>query len=127
MERGEAHALGLAGEAAAALYLEERGYRIRARRYSNARGYRLGEIDIIAEKEGIIRFVEVKTTRFRSGASRPVERIDRKKLRCLVRLAELYLAEFSLQEAPFGFDAVSVMIGEQPEDPAIEYLEDIFY
>ncbi len=52
--------IGKAGEDVAATYLAAHGYRIRERNYANTRGLRLGEIDIVAEKEGEIIFVEVK-------------------------------------------------------------------
>ena len=49
--------IGCAGEELAALLLLQRGYRILARNFA----CRWGEIDIIAEKEGVLHFVEVKT------------------------------------------------------------------
>ena len=55
---------GRRGEAEAETYLEERGYRIRARRYRAAGG----EIDLVAEERGELVFVEVKASQ---RASRP--------------------------------------------------------
>ena len=49
--------LGPAGEAFAAAWLERHGYSIITRNWRT----RTGEIDIIAEKDGILVFVEVKT------------------------------------------------------------------
>ena len=48
---------GRQGEAQAAEYLRRRGYRILEAGYRS----RYGEIDLIAEKRGIIAMVEVKT------------------------------------------------------------------
>ena len=49
--------LGKFGENVAALYMEKKGYKILRRNFC-VKG---GEIDIIAEKDGIIAFTEVKT------------------------------------------------------------------
>ena len=49
--------IGRAGEELASMLLLQRGYHILARNFA----CRLGEIDIIAEKEGVLHFVEVKT------------------------------------------------------------------
>ncbi len=54
MDRQE---LGRFGENAVAYYLEKKGYRILKRNY-RVKG---GELDIIAEKDGVVAFVEVKT------------------------------------------------------------------
>ena len=56
MERME---LGRIGESLAAVYLEQRGWRIVER---NVR-FREGEIDIVAARAGVLAFVEVKTRR----------------------------------------------------------------
>ena len=48
---------GNIGEDFAADYLEKEGYKIIERNYAT----KLGEIDIIAEKDGYIAFVEVKS------------------------------------------------------------------
>lgn len=51
--------LGQLGERLAADYLEQRGYVIRARNFR----WRFGEIDLIAERDGLLVFVEVRTRR----------------------------------------------------------------
>ena len=48
---------GNEGEAAAAEWLRARGYRIAERQFR----CRFGEIDLIARKDGVLCFVEVKT------------------------------------------------------------------
>ena len=76
--------LGRRGEAAAAAYLERRGYRIRACRYRAAGG----EIDLVAEEGGELVFVEVKASQ---RASRPEQRVDRAKRQRLTRAAQHYI------------------------------------
>ena len=51
--------VGDLGERIAADFLVRNGYSIRAKNYHS----RFGEIDIVAEKEGFVYFVEVKTRR----------------------------------------------------------------
>ena len=55
-KRTAAEKRGRAGETLAALYLRFKGYRILAQRVRTP----VGEIDLIAEKSGIVAFVEVK-------------------------------------------------------------------
>jgi len=53
---GQAHARGLAAEAAACAALERDGWTIRARRFRTE----AGEIDVLAEQGGLLAIVEVK-------------------------------------------------------------------
>ena len=71
-------------EAAAAAFLESAGYRILARNFRN----RLGEIDLIVERDGVVVFVEVKGRR---GAD-PREAISDLKVSKVRRVAESFLA-----------------------------------
>ncbi len=96
-------AVGAAYEAAAAAYLEKLGYRILERNFRCARG----EIDLIAEKDGYLVFIEVKY-RKNSGAGYPEEAVDERKRQALGRAARAYLAKNGLLEKPCRFDVVSV-------------------
>ncbi|MBU0479860.1 MAG: YraN family protein [Proteobacteria bacterium] len=96
--------LGKRGEELAAALLRKSGYRILE---TNYRG-KLGEIDLIAEEGRCLVFVEVKT---RSGleCGHPLEGIDSRKQRQLVRAAREYMARENCQERVCRFDAVSVL------------------
>jgi len=62
--KSPSHRLGKEAEAYAAQYLTEKGYIIRARNYRFGKG----EIDLIAEKDNFLFFVEVKVrTNLRFG------------------------------------------------------------
>jgi putative endonuclease len=78
---------GRAGERIAAEYLTLRGYRI------VRRNYRCGhlEVDLIAEREGCLAFVEVKTRRG-AGFGEAVEAMGRRKIAYLRRAARTFLA-----------------------------------
>ncbi|MFQ5537747.1 MAG: YraN family protein [Gemmatimonadota bacterium] len=85
--RNPAHALGRWGERLAARFLEGKGWRVLAR------GYRFGrrEVDIIAARDGVLAFVEVKT---RSGDAygAPHEAVTRAKRREIEVVARYFLA-----------------------------------
>ncbi len=98
--------LGGRGEEAARRHLESLGYRILATRHRT----RLGEIDLIAEDNGVIVFVEVKTRR--SGeCGAPEESVTAAKQRRIVRLATAFLASRGLLERDSRFDVVAVEEG----------------
>ena len=77
---------GKKGEDLACRYLKEQGYRILDR---NVR-YKMGEIDIVAQIDDTICFVEVKA-RTRTDYGMPRDAVDARKQQKLVRCAQLYL------------------------------------
>lgn len=111
------------GEAVTAEYLRRAGYMILETGYR----CRMGEIDLIARKDGILAFVEVKTRR--SGAfAAPREFVDARKQRRLRLTAQAYLAahpECALQPR---FDVAEVLAPEGPAGEArVTYLENAFW
>ena len=109
--------IGRRGEAAAAAYLEERGYRIQARRY-RAVG---GEIDLVAEERGELVFVEVKASQ---RASRPEQRVDRAKRQRLTRAAQHYIQHRAAADTACRFDVLAVWL--RPDEAAVEHWQDAF-
>ena len=77
---------GKKGEDLACRYLKEQGYRILDR---NVR-YKMGEIDIVAQIDDTICFVEVKA-RTRIDYGMPRDAVDARKQQKLVRCGQLYL------------------------------------
>ena len=77
---------GEEGEAMASDYLVEKGFHILHRNWRQ----RHWEVDIIANKQNILHFFEVKTRRNRQYGF-PEDSVDNKKLRNLIRAAEEYL------------------------------------
>ena len=119
--------IGEQGEDWAVKYLKKKKFKIIERNYQNKIGRRLGEIDIVAEKEGEIIFVEVKTRAVQLGKIvLPEENITRQKLHKLQKIARDYIREKNLWEKPYRFDAVSIVLrGDKVEE--IRHLESIFY
>jgi putative endonuclease len=100
MDRGE---LGRTGESLAAQYLERHGWRVVAR---NVR-YREGEIDIVARRNGVLAFIEVKTRRSARYGS-PAEAVTWTKQRRIRALAARYLIEHHTSADAIRFDVMDV-------------------
>ncbi|MBI4281154.1 YraN family protein [Candidatus Uhrbacteria bacterium] len=111
--------LGNQGEALAAKYLKQRGYRILAQQWQ-ARLW--GEIDIIAKEGKVFVFVEVKT---RQGGEfgYPEEAVTREKQKKLAQLATYYLARHRLEEHPHRLDVISIELDRG--SPKITHWKDI--
>lgn len=111
--------LGPRGEAAAAAFLQGRGYRILTQNYR----CRLGEVDLVALDRGCVVFIEVKTRRHtRTGSGS--EAITATKQRRLRRLALHYLAAMGLEGTPCRFDVVALLV--RGERARISLLRDAF-
>ncbi len=98
---------GKGGEDAACRYLYENGYKIIARNYKIAHD----EIDIIAENEKYIVFVEVKTRTEVAVSSygRPASAVDLKKRKCIARAAGRYLRGRKTEKF-CRFDVIEVLV-----------------
>lgn len=103
--------LGVFGETAAVGYLTRNGYRIVTRNYRSGRN----EIDIIAENDSYLVFVEVKT-RMSDGPDasrygRPATAVNEHKQKCTVACARAYLAGHPTPKQP-RMDVVEVYVGK---------------
>jgi len=121
--------LGTIGENIACRYLEEKGYRIRERNFSVDRGPIKGEIDIIAEKEEKIVFVEVKAAIINSSLDilfGPEDRVNPAKQRKIRRMAEIWLDKNNISLAlPWQIDVISIKINQKTKKAKIRYFENI--
>ena len=99
---GERAQTGKMGENFTRRLLQEQGYSICAVNFSS----RYGEVDIIAQKDGMICFVEVKTRK--SGSAVTGEQaVTPAKQKKLLRTAMLYLQQFPTS-AQMRFDVCSI-------------------
>ena len=102
--------------------LERKGWTVLARNYC----CRFGELDIVAQKDGVLAFVEVK---LRRGSSFAPARafVTAEKQRKLRTAAELYLQEHPGPLQP-RFDVAEVYAppGEQTVRPVVTYIESAF-
>ena len=114
--------LGFLAENIAARYLEERGYEIAAKNYRKP----WGEIDIIARKDGIIIFVEVKANRQQTEGFDPEIRVDWKKMRKITRTAELYLEhELCDTDCDWQMDIIAITFDAPNKKAKIRHFKDI--
>lgn len=121
--------IGNLGEQEVGKYLKKKGFKILEFNYQNKKGKRLGEVDIVARKDGQIVFVEVKS-RIKTGENiiLPEENITRNKLDKLEKIAQVYIKEKNIWENSYRFDAVSILFDEYGKEVIeIRHLENIFY
>lgn len=109
---------GLRGEEAAARLLEARGYKILASRFRT----RHGELDLVAEKDGAVAFVEVKSLSV-GAFRRPHEAVDERKRAKLRLCASEWLAE-NAPDAPCSFVVAEVFFDRG--EPLINLIGEAF-
>lgn len=110
------------GEEFTCCYLQEKGYQILARNYS----CRYGEIDIIAVKDKITAFVEVKTRKL-NPKIRPCLAVTKSKQTRIMRTVYLFLKE--QQSRPYmRFDISEVYLKPNTKElHHINYIKNAFY
>jgi len=97
--------LGRLGEAFAEQVLCLDGYRIIERNFR----CKAGEIDLIAEREDELYFIEVKTRRSQLFGS-PAESVNYKKQQHLRKAARTYLAESKNYHRCYSFQVIEICI-----------------
>lgn len=112
--------LGRRGEALAAAFLQQLGYRIVASNFTLPVGRnRLGvpinvEIDIVAYQGETLCFVEVKS-RASDWFAPPQVNVDRRKQRQVARAARAYRRMFGLVGEPYRYDVVTIVFGDEAD------------
>jgi putative endonuclease len=109
---------GAAGENSAAEYLVANGYRVRERNFR----FKRGEIDLIAEKENWLVFVEVKT-RSSPAFGFPEQFVDEKKRLMVLATAAHYL-DLVKWAGQVRYDVIAITL--QPEVELVHF-QDAFY
>jgi len=115
----ESHLLGKRGEQTAVDHLLSNGYNILERNWST--GHK--EIDIIAEDDNYIAFIEVKT-RSIDFQIHPRDAISVPKQRNIIFAAQTYI-ERNLPQKEARFDIISIVFDGRNFD--IEHIVDAFY
>lgn len=109
--------IGAKGETCIAQYLEKNGFSILKRNFT----VRAGEVDIIASKNELVVFVEVKT---RSHVYfNTSEVITRSKQKKIVLAAKTFLIQNNFQDKVYRFDVALV----EKQSVEITYIPNAFY
>ncbi len=95
--------VGAWGEAIAAKRLAEQGYTVLARNWRSGHG----ELDIVAERAGVILFVEVRTRRS-DAFGKPEETLTLRKRAKLIETARAYLDANNLLDAQWQIDVIAI-------------------
>jgi len=113
--------LGRWGEKRCERFLKKKGLRKLAGNFS----CKTGEIDLVmVDTDGSIVFVEVRTKAEESFGP-PEESITHPKKVKLLRTARYFLATHNIEDRPFRFDVVSIVLG-QTSRPQIRYYKSAF-
>jgi putative endonuclease len=110
--------LGNRGEWLAAQRLESLGYTIRTRNWRCP----VGELDIVAEKDGVLIFVEVRT-RHGDKFGTPEESINKRKQAKLLETSQTYLEEHHAEDRNWRIDVVAIEIGKRNEVVRMDVIE----
>lgn len=96
---------GKSGEELAAVYLRDKGYQIIFRNFHS----KYGELDIVAKKNNLLVFVEVKT-RTQDLFGTPGEAVDNRKQRHMNYVANYFIHQFGFHHIDMRFDVIEVQL-----------------
>jgi len=113
---------GAVGEEIAKNYLQKNGFKILE---TNFHYSRIAEIDIIALKDNILHFVEVKT-RSSNKFGTPLEAITHKKFSLIFQGAKFYMQTTKEKFKKFQIDAIAIILSENMPH-SVEFLENISF
>ncbi len=112
---------GQIGEEIARQHLLFQGYTVLAQNFRT----RYGEVDIIAQKDKLFVFVEVKLRRD-AHYMRPADAVTPNKQKKLMDTAALWLIEHNPMDYPARFDVIEILYGLPDRAPRIHHIENAF-
>ena len=112
--------VGKMGEDIAETYLKDHGFGILDRNWNLHKGC---EIDIVAHRNGMVHFVEVKT-RNEAEYANPEYAINQEKLQHLIKAAKAYKEQHLKSDIKCWIDSIAVILKEG-EKPDITFHENI--
>ena len=98
---------GKTGENIAISYLKKNNYKIISKNYK----CKVSEIDIIAIKENILTFIEVKS-RTNKDYGMPYEPVDNKKISKIRKGAQIFLISNTINYEGISFDIIEVFLND---------------
>ena len=141
MAKTEKRKIGDLGENAACVFLMKQGFSVLERNYLK----KCGEIDIVAEKRGILHFIEVKSVSYETtqetgkkkhvfnngvsyetGRYRPEENMHPGKIRRLLKTIEVYLMENDVSyETHWQVDLVTARLNMTTRRAKMDMIENV--
>lgn len=112
--------LGRRGESLAKTFLEKSGYEILDENWTHGKC----EVDLIAYKNSVIIFTEVKT-RTGNGFGEPEDFVDTRKQRLLAEAADEYIYLMD-HKGEVRFDIISILF-DRNADYKLKHIEDAFW
>lgn len=112
--------VGAVGEDIAMNFLKNKGFKIIARNFST----RYGEIDLIAQKENKLHFIEVKT-RTSDNKGKPYEAINKRKVFHLKSAIQIYLLKNKNKDCKLSLDAISIWLGQGDSIKELLHFENV--
>ena len=122
---------GKIGEGVAAKFLEKKGFRVIERNYNR----KWGELDIVAIKDNLVHFVEVKTVSRKSYGGhfeqevnnyRPEDNMHPWKLQRLRRAIQTYLLEkYRSSDPEWQFDLACVFLDHEKRVAKVKFIENL--
>jgi putative endonuclease len=111
---------GCKGEEIARDYLIARGYKIEALNWRKSRY----EIDIVAVKDNVLAFIEVKSSRT-AFLGPPEIRVNKTKQKRIAQAASEYLSELEMIPENIRFDVISILL-EREDHPRIKHIKSAY-
>ena len=121
--------IGIFGERIAEKYLKDKGYQILDKNYSPKfiTGPKTGEIDIVAKKDDIISFVEVKTLSSDEGIQ-PEEKVDYFKQKKIMKTAEAWFTEKKISlDNKWQIDVLAIKIDLKKKTAKIRHFQNAVF
>ena len=118
---------GNIGEDIACVFLEKRGFKIVARNYQK----KWGELDIVAEKDNVLHFFEVKSVTAEYAerfwdAHRPEDNVHGLKVRHIRKMVETYLAEGKREsDTEFYFHVLCVFMNLESRRAKVKWIKNV--
>ena len=115
-KRNKQGKIGKWGEEVAVKYLHQKGYKVLERNYyfRDCRNLKRGEIDIIAKKDDVVSFIEVKTLKNPGELISPEEKVNAIKRKKLRKTAESWLIKKKIPlDSKWQIDVIAIELRDK--------------
>lgn len=115
--------IGNLGEEISSIFLKSKGFKIIERNWEKRP---IGEIDIIAQKNDILYFIEVKTTQNNNSNYSPLEHLDSRKIKKFQRIVNYYLINKNLIDSDYKISAILCYLDSKTKKAKINFIPDFY-